>query len=1357
MKGDFTRFTHDPGRRFRGVLMQQGRVQLDADWNEHVAIRDRLERVTNTDVIGPSGAPETGGGFAIGVDGGGTDLTISAGRLYVHGILCELDADGQYTTQPHWPAPEPLTDGDASVDGRTDLVYVDVFQRHVSAVEMPEILDPALDGLDTTTRVQTVWQVRVLKDVGDVSDCANVTTFPPAPSAAQLTSDAVEAPSEEDPCEVVVAGGYRGVENRLYRVEVHDGGALGAATWKWSRDNGAVAFPIEEFVAAPANQLRLARLGRDRVLTLRKDDWIEIVDDAAELGFTPGFTAQVDDVNEATRIVTLDGDVPAGVFDIAANARLRRWDQTQDVNPDGVLETATGPLDLEDGVQVSFGGSDFRTGDYWTFAARVADGDIDRLAGAPPHGVEHHHAALALIRWSGAGNGTFTAGVIADCRETFPPLTDICADDICFDNSHCQLPAAETVQDALDQLCEGRDLRFHNKHLHGWGVVCGLQTVCGPDSPGAGRRQVTVRSGYAIDCEGNDLIVEQDITIDLLDRIQALDQLDPSNPILVDGDGDVCLILTQNGTPTVEVERFTSPSESFLSQLLDGTLLGDVIEDCVRNVLDFLRDQFRTEDEDEAVRVTPGRRRLAAGLNLAIQIVNARDGRFVWLSAEEHRLLIEFYDALRALLSSQTFCAMFDNARPVPEYPFGAGALTTAFGRALHTRLRLGPRSSLAYAVGDEDRIDVFDLDTGEMTASLTFPGGVGVAVQDIAFSADGRQLFVVATLGADTLLAVADIAGGEHRFRPISVMRDVQLVTLGTAPALSNDLFAIGRGDGLFVFNPDNPPSSPRPREAFNATGQLVLAETLDRGFATSRSEGRPDRYDTITSFGLRGGGAVSVPIIDVAGANRTGTDDIEVALTGNVAKLYVTVDPFTSSGPKQVLAYDVRRGAATTAAPVGTTNIENTGIRLRHAGGSFIAAALEDTYQLNLIDIATDEVVTAPESVEPFRIPVQIGPAALVLHRGGEQLAVLNSASRTITRVPLGFVDPSNPIDVEALAAYRDAMVAAFTDLAGGFLQYLKDCFCDHLLLDCPTCDDDDRVTLGCVSVRDNQVYRVCNFTRRRHVITFPKLGYWLSLVPVIPLLKLAVERFCCAVLPDLFGRFTPGPVAGARNRVAAQPIRRASVGLRRFDAAEIVRGVTSRLGFGRDLTVDWLNSERAEPIARVSRLPQSDIVGQPVATATSRLDAAGAAVAEVRRYDPSVGLDNVLRFTRAPTRIDPGTRLVLYEDDAGIVRGYERVSAAAPAAGVPSEDVLALRTEVTRLREGIAAFEVTRAELATTRAELASAREEIARVETGSAAALTARDAEIAALRATTDEHLRALDRIRVDLDTLRRPPR
>ena len=38
MKGDFTRDTFDASNHFTRVLMQQGRVQLDADWNEQTAI-----------------------------------------------------------------------------------------------------------------------------------------------------------------------------------------------------------------------------------------------------------------------------------------------------------------------------------------------------------------------------------------------------------------------------------------------------------------------------------------------------------------------------------------------------------------------------------------------------------------------------------------------------------------------------------------------------------------------------------------------------------------------------------------------------------------------------------------------------------------------------------------------------------------------------------------------------------------------------------------------------------------------------------------------------------------------------------------------------------------------------------------------------------------------------------------------------------------------------------------------------------------------------------------------------------------------------------------------------------------------
>ena len=39
MAGDYTRFTFRPEHDHAAVLMQQGRVQLDADWNELVGAR----------------------------------------------------------------------------------------------------------------------------------------------------------------------------------------------------------------------------------------------------------------------------------------------------------------------------------------------------------------------------------------------------------------------------------------------------------------------------------------------------------------------------------------------------------------------------------------------------------------------------------------------------------------------------------------------------------------------------------------------------------------------------------------------------------------------------------------------------------------------------------------------------------------------------------------------------------------------------------------------------------------------------------------------------------------------------------------------------------------------------------------------------------------------------------------------------------------------------------------------------------------------------------------------------------------------------------------------------------------------
>jgi hypothetical protein len=65
MKGDFSRLTFNPKKRYSGVLMQQGRVQLDADWNEQVDITSHRIETETRDLIGNGGAPSENPGFEI--------------------------------------------------------------------------------------------------------------------------------------------------------------------------------------------------------------------------------------------------------------------------------------------------------------------------------------------------------------------------------------------------------------------------------------------------------------------------------------------------------------------------------------------------------------------------------------------------------------------------------------------------------------------------------------------------------------------------------------------------------------------------------------------------------------------------------------------------------------------------------------------------------------------------------------------------------------------------------------------------------------------------------------------------------------------------------------------------------------------------------------------------------------------------------------------------------------------------------------------------------------------------------------------------------------------------------------------
>ena len=72
-------------------------------------------------------------------------------------------------------------------------------------------------------------------------------------------------------------------------------------------------------------------------------------------------------------------------------------------------------------------------------------------------------------------------------------------------------------------------------------------------------------------------------------------------------------------------------------------------------------------------------------------------------------------------------------------------------------------------------------------------------------------------------------------------------------------------------------------------------------------------------------------------------------------------------------------------------------------------------------------------------------------------------------------------------------------------------------------PVCNGDEKIYLATINMRDHQIYKVCNFSRRKYVKSFPTVDYWLSIVPIMPIIQKAVEEFCCVALPDLFGRPT------------------------------------------------------------------------------------------------------------------------------------------------------------------------------------------------------------------------------------------
>lgn len=90
MSFDISRFSFNPWNDYQGVVMQQGRVQLDSDWNEWQAEFSRRIQAGTLDIFGRAAYPVSSpAAFKIKISPSGNSLTIGAGRMYVDGLLAE--------------------------------------------------------------------------------------------------------------------------------------------------------------------------------------------------------------------------------------------------------------------------------------------------------------------------------------------------------------------------------------------------------------------------------------------------------------------------------------------------------------------------------------------------------------------------------------------------------------------------------------------------------------------------------------------------------------------------------------------------------------------------------------------------------------------------------------------------------------------------------------------------------------------------------------------------------------------------------------------------------------------------------------------------------------------------------------------------------------------------------------------------------------------------------------------------------------------------------------------------------------------------------------------------------------------
>ncbi|WP_287127730.1 DUF6519 domain-containing protein, partial [Candidatus Cyanaurora vandensis] len=290
MGSDKARNTYNPAQHYRGLVAQQGRVTLEADWNEAQTLSHEELRLETRDLIGSTGTPDNGYVLLPPAPGDDPlDFQIGPGTLYVDGLRVVLPETIKYSAQSEWldraSEPDWLT---PDAPPAQELVYLYLREQEISATEDPDLREPALGGPDTMQRLRLIQRIARLNTQDD--DCLQALAAPwlesglafdPATlrlnSYARLQVSFQTAPPPPDLCEPEAQGGYLGAENQLFRVQISD-----ATHFIWGFDNASFLYCVE---IDPANPQRLKLLSRpvDALHRPQTNQAVEVLLAAAQL------------------------------------------------------------------------------------------------------------------------------------------------------------------------------------------------------------------------------------------------------------------------------------------------------------------------------------------------------------------------------------------------------------------------------------------------------------------------------------------------------------------------------------------------------------------------------------------------------------------------------------------------------------------------------------------------------------------------------------------------------------------------------------------------------------------------------------------------------------------------------------------------------------------------------------------------------------------------------------------------------------------------------------------------------------------------------------------------------------------